>query len=439
MFYYDKSLKIRLELNDRNGILSVKTNMASLYTKLNQADLALKFAFEALKESLELKTIADSKNIYQIIAKAYSIKQNYKEAYFYQNLHLKFKDSLFTQETSKQIAEMSTKYETEKKENQILLLKKDKQVQIAETKKQKIIKITFIVGFVIVLFVTIYIINRLLIIKKQKLLIEKQKQLVDEKNREITDSITYAKRIQSAILPQKKLIKESLQNSFILYKPKDIVAGDFYWMETTKNGVIFAAADCTGHGVPGAMVSVVCHNALNRSVREFGFSDPALILNKTREIVVSEFEKSESDVKDGMDISLCNLNFNTLELIWAGANNPLWIIRNNEQNTPELIEFKPDKQPIGKYFKEKPFTSHHIQLKKQDNIYIFTDGFQDQFGGPESSLGGKKFKVAQFKDILLKNSSLNMTQLSEIIDECFENWKGKLDQVDDVCVIGIKV
>jgi serine phosphatase RsbU (regulator of sigma subunit) len=190
---------------------------------------------------------------------------------------------------------------------------------------------------------------------------ETQRALVEEKNREIVDSINYAKRLQDAILPPLKLVKEYFPESFILYKPKDIVAGDFYWFEKRNNILLFAAADCTGHGVPGAMVSVICNNGLNRSVREYNLLEPGKILDKTREIVMQEFEKSETEVNDGMDISLCALEGKTLS--WAGANNPLWIIRQNE-----LIEYKPNKQPIGKYTDQKNFTTQQLTLQQGDRI-----------------------------------------------------------------------
>ncbi|WP_170227993.1 two-component regulator propeller domain-containing protein [Vicingus serpentipes] len=272
-------------------------------------------------------------------------------------------------------------------------------------------------------------------IREQKEEVERQKAYVDKaygelekKNTEILDSINYAKRIQSAILPPTKLVKQYLDQSFILYKPKDIVAGDFYWMEPSEGRVLFAAADCTGHGVPGAMVSVVCNNGLNRSVRENGLTDPGEILNKTREIVIQEFEKSEEDVKDGMDISLCALHGNKLQ--WAGANNPIWIIRNEE-----LLETKPNKQAIGKVDNPMPYTTHEFTLEQGDSIYIFTDGFQDQFGGEK----GKKFKPANFKKLLLSIQQESMNKQHEIINEAFENWMGDLEQLDDVCVIGVKI
>jgi serine phosphatase RsbU (regulator of sigma subunit) len=183
------------------------------------------------------------------------------------------------------------------------------------------------------------------------------------------------------------------------------------------------------------MVSVVCNNALNRSVREEGLTDPGKILDRTREIIVHEFGKSSEEVKDGMDISLCALNTKTLELIWAGANNPLWIVSNNE-----LKEIKPDKQPIGKHSHSTPFTSHLMQLKTGDVIYVTTDGYQDQFGGdPSSSSGGKKFKVSRLKELLLSVHRKPVVEQRRLIHAAFLNWKGKYEQVDDVCIIGIRI
>jgi serine phosphatase RsbU (regulator of sigma subunit) len=266
------------------------------------------------------------------------------------------------------------------------------------------------------------------IISLQKTEVENQKDIVEEKNQEILDSIIYAKRIQNAILPQDKLVEEHLKDSFILYKPKDIVAGDFYWLEHKNGKVLFAAADCTGHGVPGAMVSVVCNNGLNRSVREYGLTDPGQILDKTREIVIQEFAKSEEDVKDGMDIAICVIENNQLH--YAGANIPLWIIRNGE-----ILETKANKQPIGKFDNPEPYTTHSFEMLKGDTIYIFSDGYVDQFGGEKS----KKFKIRAFRDLLLSIQDKSMKEQMTLIDENFEVWKDNNDQVDDVCVIGVRI
>ena len=268
--------------------------------------------------------------------------------------------------------------------------------------------------------------------ERKKQLFMQQKLLIEESHREIKDSINYAKRIQNAILPSNRLIAENFKDVFVLYKPKDVVAGDFYWMETSENDVLFAACDCTGHGVPGAMVSVICNNALNRTVREFGIKEPGKILDKTREIVISEFEKSDDEVKDGMDVSIASVSLKSMKLKWSGANNPLWIVK---AATGELVEIKADKQPIGKYAVAKEFTTHELQLEKGDAVYLITDGFQDQFGGDK----GKKFKASSLKELLLSTRSETMQKQMEIINTNFETWKGKLEQVDDVCVIGFRV
>ena len=265
----------------------------------------------------------------------------------------------------------------------------------------------------------------------QRMIIE-QKKIVQEKQKEIIDSITYAKRIQEAILPPSHYWHKNLPDSFILYKPKDIVAGDFYWMENSTDGkfVFFAAADCTGHGVPGAMVSVVCNNALNRSLLEFNLKQTGEILDKTRELVIETFGKSDQKVKDGMDISLCRLDISNSELQWSGANNPLWYIRNGVLN-----ELKPNKQPIGNYEAQTVFTSHILKLQKGDMLYIFTDGYADQFGGPK----GKKFKYKQLQDELIAIQAKELNIQKEILSKLFEDWRNNLEQLDDVCIIGVRI
>ena len=264
-----------------------------------------------------------------------------------------------------------------------------------------------------------------------------QKEIIESKNKDILDSILYAKRIQEAILPPAKYIKKFIPENFVVYKPKDIVAGDFYWMHINENEednsisqVLIAACDCTGHGVPGALVSVVCHDALNRAVREFRLTKPSDILNKTREIVITQFEKSEKDVKDGMDISLCSIDFKNGKLEYSGANNPFLLIRNSEPT-----EIKADVQPIGKFIRMNPFTNHCVDIQKNDNVYLFTDGFGDQFGGPN----GKKYKSARLKELLRKISGLPVAdQRKNLLNE-FENWRGEIEQIDDVCIIGLRV
>ena len=204
--------------------------------------------------------------------------------------------------------------------------------------------------------------------------------------------------------------------------------------------MFFAACDCTGHGVPGAMVSVVCHNALNRAVREFGLTKPSEILDKTAEIVIENFSKSEEDIKDGMDISLASLNLQTMELQWAGANNPLWIVRADNRQSPianhQFSETRADKQPIGMNDDHHPFTNHTFTLNSGDTIYLFTDGFADQFGG---DTGEKKLTRKHFKEIVLSIQHLSMAEQGIALDKFIVEYRKNVEQIDDILVMGVRV
>lgn len=263
---------------------------------------------------------------------------------------------------------------------------------------------------------------------EQKKEIEEKNETIEFAFNNIQDSIKYAQRIQNAVLPQDKEIKKYLKNSFVLYFPKDIVAGDFYWVQNINSKIMFAVGDCTGHGVPGAMVSVVCNNALNRAVKEYELTDAGAILDKTKEIIVQEFAKSDEEVNDGMDISFCVLD--GLKLQYAGAYNPLWIIRDGK-----LLETKADKQPIGKFTVDRSFITHNIDLQKGDTLYLFSDGFADQFGGEK----GKKFKTGAMKKMFVEIQNFSLEEQKSKIDETFRSWKGDLEQVDDVCILGVRV
>lgn len=236
--------------------------------------------------------------------------------------------------------------------------------------------------------------------------------------------------MQEAILPSQSFINHFILHNFILYKPKDLVAGDFYWAEEISDLFFIAAADSTGHGVPGAMVSVVCSNALNRSVKEFNILETGKILDKTRDLVLETFAKGGNEVKDGMDISLLCIDAKNKQVFWSGANNSLLYISNGS-----LTEIKADKQPIGKTEFPKPFTTHRIAYQENTHFYLYTDGFADQFGGPK----GKKYKQKQFAELLLNVYDNPTQEQMQTINNNFENWKSNLEQVDDVCVIGIKI
>ncbi len=398
----------------------------------------------------------------------------YKRAFEMYKEYVKISDSIRNSSNEKALIRSEIKYRYDKKaaadstknaeeqrvkdaliaREQAVSAKKD-----TELKNQRLQRTILFGGLLIVITFAMFIFNRFRVIRKQKHLIEQQKieveiqrekaneqrvvaenqrNIVEEKNKEILDSINYARRLQEAILPPQKLVKEYLPDSFILYKPKDIVAGDFYWMESVGDTIYFAAADCTGHGVPGAMVSVVCSNALTKTLMEERITTPGEILDRTRDLVIEQFARSEQEVKDGMDISLCSLaafpdpskGGEPVKLQWAGANNPLWIIRNGE-----VLETKPDKQPIGKYADVRPFTTHSINLQKGDTIYIFTDGFQDQFGGEK----GKKYKAASLKTFLLSIVHHPAFKQRDLLLQEFEQWRGSVEQIDDVCIMGVRI
>lgn len=446
--HFSKSLLFAEEMDIKSDIAVAHSNLADMYEEMGEPALAKKHARASLKIAQENDVKEEVKDASEVLYEVYKAEGDYQAALTAYEIHNEAKDSINSQTNRNQVLSNRFKVAYEKKAAaDSVRTAEEKKVsdailaaERAENAKKDQQQYFLYGGLALALLFGAFIFNRFRVTSKQKGIIETQKEKVDAaydeleiKNQEIMDSITYAKRIQSAILPPDQLVKEYLKESFILYKPKDIVAGDFYWMIPLDTGILFAAADCTGHGVPGAMVSVVCNNALNRSVREFGLTEPGRILDKTREIVVAEFRASGhtgtmENVKDGMDIALCHLSGNTLQ--FAGAYNPLWIVRNGE-----ILETKGTKQAVGVVDQPVPFTTHTLELLPGDALYIFSDGFVDQFGGEK----GKKFKARALRELLLSIQSLPMPEQRSRIDQTFETWKGELEQVDDVCFIGVKV
>lgn len=279
-------------------------------------------------------------------------------------------------------------------------------------------------------------------LRKQHLLVLQQKQA-------ITDSISYARRIQKAVLPSPTYIDNIMSDYFTIYKPKDIISGDFYWVREMEGFKVVIVADCTGHGVPGALMSMLGVTLLNEQFRTFGIKEPHVILghlrNKVKEILAQE--GSANDQKDGIDMAIAILDPDNLELQFAGANRPLFLFRKKELEAPypddsslendeyHFFEIKGDKQPIGIHWEEKDFTSHYIKLQDQDSFYIFSDGYVDQYGGKKR----KKFKTRNFKKLLLSVQPESMENQKKQIEKAFDRWRGNYDQIDDVCVFGVKV
>ena len=267
---------------------------------------------------------------------------------------------------------------------------------------------------------------------RQKEEVERQSRKVVELYKNVTDSIRYAKRLQDSILPPERRIRELLPESFVYYRPKDIVSGDFYWVDRVDGRVAFAAVDCTGHGVPGAFMSLIGHNGLNQAIRERGAGRPSEVLKVLNKLAFEALHKDREQflVRDGMDMALCNYDPSRRVLEYAGANSPLYIVRGTE-----VLRFSPDKRPIGSFELDgQDFTDHRILLEQGDMVYLFSDGYADQFGGPK----GKKFLYKRFRDLLLEISRYPAERQSSMLEEAFRGWRGVHEQVDDILVIGMR-
>jgi serine phosphatase RsbU (regulator of sigma subunit) len=414
------------------------TNHASILANKKLFELAIPYLDSAITYARANEDLSKQIALYNELGLLLKRAKKFPEALEALRQSSKLKDTLYFKNLDEKLSELNTIHNVEKKEKEITILNIEKKNQ----KKINILLLAVIIASVVSLIIVIvsYVRKRKdnKLIHAKKLEVEVKNKIIQHKQKEIIDSINYAKRLQEAILPSDTYWKKYLPESFILYKPKDIVAGDFYWMENITAGtkdqdesfIFFAVADSTGHGIPGALVSVVCSNALNRSLFEFNLTDPAAILDKTRELVIETFDKSDQLVKDGMDISLCRLNSKTKHLLWAGANNPLWLIKNKN-----LTEIKADKQPVGNHIQNNPFTSHSFQLEKGDLIYLFSDGYADQFGG----LNEKKFKIKELAKKIVEIQDEKMSTQKEILDKTFKEWKKNIEQVDDVCILGLRI
>jgi serine phosphatase RsbU (regulator of sigma subunit) len=448
--YYFASLEVAEQLNNLFGKTLLTHNIGSVYLKMKDYTSAVKYLKAAAEQSKNMKANDLLKDSYQNLATAYSEMGNYKEAFNYSQLYIELKDTIMNETGIAQIAEMQTKYETEKKQKEIELLNKENEIKVMQLGRQQTITFTVVGGFILALLLSVFIYSRMNIIRNQKKLIEAQKKMVEkqnesltqaktiieEKNKNITDSINYAKRIQEATLPSEEEIKRLLPDSFLFFQPKDIVSGDFYWITEVQGKVFFLVADSTGHGVPGSLMSMMAASLFHDSVIEKKISDPALILDDVRAGIIRTLKQTgrEGEQKDGLDASLCVWDKSSNQLMWAGANNPLWYIHNGE-----LKEIKANKQPVGYYSDAKSFTSHVIHLNSDKNksevYYLFTDGYSDQFGGEK----GKKFKSSNLKKLLLSVSKEPMEMQKKIISETLSKWKEDYEQVDDICIMGVRI
>ncbi len=473
---YNTSLKLNLEalhirdsINHKSGIAYTHISLSEIYLETNKIQLALSYGEKALSEAKTLGYPALIASSSKLLSQIYEKLNKTSKAFELYKLHIKMRDSLQNENIQKQKIEQEISFVFEKKQElfqeRVARQNEDNQKRYnkkienekQEIEKQQIISYFIASGLFIVSVFFVFIFNRLKVsrkqtetIEKQKLIVEEQKLTLENTHSELNSSIDYAKYLQDALLPDIQVIKNSFSDSFILNKPKNIVSGDFYWFKNKNNVKYIAVADCTGHGVPGAMVSVVCSNALDRALTEFNLTSPSAILGKAKEIITDTLSKNGKGLKDGMDIVLCA--FSEGKVYFSGAINPFWLVRKTKNITPfqkenctiltsenkelALIEYKSIRRNVGFSYdlEEIPFKEYVLELCPEDAIYLFSDGYVDQFGGEKV----KKFKQLAFKKLLLGINHFPMEKQNETIDTTFEKWKGDLFQVDDVCVLGLR-
>ncbi len=442
--YAFKTLDLYGESGNQLGKAISYSNIGDIFEHMNEYNNAIKYQLIAAEMGRKMKSQYMQQICYQLLAVAYQKKKDYGNALLYAELYSQTTDSMMNSENSKLIAEMQTKFETEKKEKEIELLQKDKNIrelqiseQDANIHRQRIIIYSVVGGLILVLVLVLMIfksyrekkkINAGLEIKNVE--IGRQKDLIAEKNVLITDSIEYARNIQGAILPSHESINKNFPGSFILFMPKDIVSGDLYWMAPIGDTVFFAAIDCTGHGVPGAFMSVMAYNMLENIVKGKKILEPAHILDELNKTVVETLHQESETVsaKFGMDISLVAFNRKKKKIEFAGAHNSLLVVSNDG-----LREYKADNATIG--MARNKFTGHQVEMNTGDMLYLYTDGYADQKGGPEN----KKLYANEFRKLIMSAAAKDTATQKDFMHKSLSDWKQNNEQIDDILVVGIRV
>jgi len=472
--YYSRALKLFNEIGDRKGQAVAMINLSAIFQMQNNLKMASLYGQKGIEISNSLGYPQLIQNGSKRLFSIYKEIGDYKRALENYELYIKMRDSLNNIETQKATIKQQTKYEYDKQkavedEKHAAEIKQQEEKAAADKKRQNIVIASVSIVLLLVAVFSVILFNRFRVTQKQKAIIEVkeketqfQKHLIEEKHKEITDSINYAERIQRSFLATQEHLNKNLSEYFILFKPKDVVSGDFYWSATLSSpqgggegGGLFAlcTADSTGHGVPGAIMSLLNITSLEKAIETE--TSPDKILNTTRKIIIERLKKDGSSEggKDGMDCSLCAFDFKNKKLFVANANNPVWIVRNchpersegsQDRDAPlslsmkekEVIEVKGDKMPVGKHDKQDtPFTLKEYDLQKGDIVYTLTDGFPDQFGGEK----GKKFMSKNLREQLVANSRLPMQEQRSLLEKTFKDWVGNLEQVDDVTIIGVRI
>jgi len=443
MDYTRRSIALTKLSGQSYGSGGIYLNMGMIFKGIGDYLSAHEYLEEALKIEKQGESLDELRQIYDELADLNMREHDFGNAYKNHVLYTKFKDSIFNQETISTLSDLKATYEIDKRESEMEAkervenLKRD-----TEERRQKLIDGALVIGFLLMGGVAFFLYRSYRIKKKANTVILDQQQEIAVKNetlkqinKEINDSIHYARYIQQAILPSAATILQSCPDSFVLFQPKDVVSGDFYFFNKLNDQeVIVAACDCTGHGVPGAFMSMIGSEQIGKIITEWKITRPADILNELHKGVRQRLRQDSTDSRDGMDVALCKLNLKAGTLEFAGANRPLWIAR---QGLPELIEVRPDKRPVGgmEWAGVSTFTNTEVTLQKGDRLYLFSDGYADQFGGAKN----KKMMVRNFKSLLLSLLDLPMATQKERLAQEFNSWRGSHEQIDDVLIVGIQI
>lgn len=457
--HLDTSMAIRRDISDAEGLVSAKLLMAEILYKKQEYAAATKDANEALTEAQHLKLPYLIKESHELMSALYQKLHQADKALFHYQKFIALRDSIYNIDKTKEIVRKELEFDFKRRQE----LERIKQAErerdtLSENRRQRTIIIFSTVGILVLSFLLLFAVwmyrqrtrsekalewaNNSLSLTNKELhekneIIEIQHNTIQAKNTEITDSIRYAHKIQSAMMPLRDEFAGYFKESFVLFEPRDIISGDFFWITTKNDKIIYATGDCTGHGVPGGFMSMLGVSLLNEIVNEHDLTEPALIMSRLRKKVITALKQKglEGEQQDGMDMTICVIDKAEKKLHYAAANHFFYVIRKAGTNF-DVVECRGEKQPVGIFGHDlKPFRQYEVSLQENDTIYTFTDGLADQFGGPK----GKKFKYKQLKELLVSIQDQPMAEQEKLVYKTFKGWKGKLDQVDDVCLIGVKI
>ena len=431
--YQQKAFDMAKKLDARLDMAKTLLGLADTYKQKGDLISAITYYKRAQSFAKEINATYELRDAYKGLALSYAELSDYKNAFKYQNLVITALDTIFSENTQRQINILQIQYETEAIERENVILKSNVELQESKNQLQRLIIYLFIMGFVFITIFIIFFIRAYNQKRRTNIELEKKNDLITEQKKEIMASIGYAKKIQNAMLTPGDFIDSLLPERFILFRPRDIVSGDFYWLTRKNNKIICVVADCTGHGVPGAFMSMLGIALLNEIVGKNVDLSSNEILDELRILVVKSLRQTgrEGEILDGMDISLLILDLEKQNIEFSGAHNSIYLLRDGG-----LIEYKADQMPIGIQISENiPFTRQLIHVKKGDVLYALTDGFVDQFGGPK----GKRFMLKNFKTLLGEIYNKSMDEQKNLLNETLENWMAETSQIDDILVMGIRI